>query len=797
MKTISGSIAVLIVFSFTCVSAQPRERLAEKKEIYRNGWIDLNKNGKMDVYENSSAPINERVNDLLNQMNIEEKTCQMATLYGFGRILKDELPHSGWLKAIWKDGIANIDEHLNGLDRKETKTEYSWPPSKHAMAINEVQRFFVEYTRLGIPVDFTNEGIRGVCHEGGTSFPSGQGLGSTWDPELIFRIGKITGEEGKSLGYTNIYSPILDLARDPRWGRVVECYGEDPFLVAQIGLAQIKGIQSQGIASTTKHFAVYSVPKGGRDGDARTDPHVTPREMEEIFLYPFKLAFMEGKAMGTMSSYNDYNGIPITASREFLIDRLRKEWGFEGYVVSDSKAVEYIYTKHHVAANPKEAVRMAVEAGLNVRTEFSPPDDFILPLRELVKEGNISLTMLDSRVADVLKVKFRLGLFDKPYIEDPQKADNIVGCKENQETAYEASLKSIVLLKNQNNLLPLKKEIKSILVTGPNAAAKNSSVSRYGPNKIDVISILDGIKEKAADKIEVKYTKGCEIIDKNFPESEIIEFPMNEAEKLEIEKAREMAKTVDAIIVVVGDDERIVGESKSRTSLDLPGYQNDLVKALQETGKPVIAVLINGRPLSINWIDKNVPAIVEAWFPGKWGGRAVADVLFGDYNPGGKLTTTFPKSVGQLPMDFPFKPASDLGDPTGVDGVLYPFGFGLSYTSFHYSGLALKQDNQSNGGSIYISFEIENTGRMEGDEIAQLYINDETTSVTQYVKMLRGFKRITLKPGEKKKVEFVLTRENLSILNREMKRVVEPGIFKVFIGSSSADMRLNSSFEFK
>lgn len=792
-KSFRQSLFIFFIFS-AFIDAQTSRDLNDSLNIYHMGWIDFNKNGEMDIYENPNENIDRRIQDLLGQMTLEEKTCQTATLYGFGRVLKDELPTNKWLDALWKDGIANIDEHLNGLDRKETTTEYSWPPSKHAKAINEVQKFFVEKTRLGIPVDFTNEGIRGICQQGATSFPSGQGLGSSWDEDLIYRIGTITGIEAKALGYTNVYSPILDLARDPRWGRVVECYSEDPYLVSRLGLQQVKALQNQNVVSTPKHFAVYSVPKGGRDGDARTDPHVAPRELELMYLTPFKTAFVEGKALGTMSSYNDYDGVPITGSSDFLIKKLREEWGFKGYVVSDSKAVEYIYTKHHVAVSPKDAVRQAILAGLNVRTEFTHPGDYVYPLRELVREGKVSIEILDERVSDVLRVKYWLGLFDKPYIENPELADKIVASEEHQKISYEASQKSIVLLKNNNKLLPLKKNIKSILVTGPNADAISSSISRYGPSKVDIISVLQGIIQKLGDNVDIKYTKGCEILDSNFPESEIIPSEPNEDEIVEIEKAKSMAKDVEVAIVVIGDDESIVGESKSRTSLELTGFQLELVKAIYETGTPTVVVLINGRPLTINWIDKNIPAIVEAWFPGKWGGAAVADVLFGDYNPGGKLPVTFPKSVGQIPLNFPYKPSSDLGDKTSVRGVLYPFGFGLSYTEFEYSDLQLTPTKQQLTGNIEVSLAIENIGEIAGDEVVQLYINDETSSVTTYVKQLKGFKRIFLEPGAKQSVSFTLSPDDLKLINRNNEFLVEPGKFNVMLGSSSEDIRLNGEF---
>ncbi len=787
---------LIIVFNF-CFLA--KAQIKNITDIYHDGWIDLNKNGKMDPYEDHNLNIEDRITDLLNRMTLDEKTCQTATLYGFGRVLKDELPTPEWKNEIWKDGIANIDEQLNGINEKGLRSKYFWPPSEHARAINKIQKFFIEETRLGIPVDFTNEGIRGICQEKATSFPAQMGIGSTWDIDLVSKIGSITGKEARALGYTNIYSPILDLARDPRWGRTVESYGEDPFLVSRLGVTQVKALQKEGVVSTPKHFAVYSVPKGGRDGKARTDPHVAPREVEMMYLAPFKAAFIEGKAMGTMSSYNDYDGIPITASKYFLIKKLRQEWGFKGYVVSDSRAVDFVYSKHHVAQNYKDAVRQSIEGGLNVRTNFTPPQDFILPLRELVKEGKVSIKILDDRVRDVLRVKFWLGLFDKPYVESPDEADKIVANREHQEVSLQASRESIVLLKNKDKMLPLQKNLKSILITGPNADATKSSISRYGPTNINVVSVLQGIKEKVGKSVEVKYIKGCEIHDKNWPESEIMPYTIDDKEKREIEKAKELAKQVDVAVVVLGEDETMVGESHSRTSLDLPECQLDLVRAIYETGTPTVVILINGRPLTFNWVDKNIPAIIEAWFPGQWGGNAVADVLFGDYNPGGKLPITFPKTVGQIPLNFPYKPGSDAGtnSNTRIEGVLYPFGYGLSYTQFKYDDLKINPEEQNVEGNIIVSFDVENVGTVTGDEIPQLYINDETSSVTTYVKNLRGFKRITLRPGEKQTLSFILTPDDLSLINQNMNVVVEPGKFNVMIGSSSTDIRLNGSFMIK
>ena len=771
-----------------------------KGSIYHDGWNDLNKNGQMDPYENPKLEIEKRVDDLLARMTLEEKTCQMATLYGFCRVAKDELPTDEWLNEIWKDGIGNIDEHLNGLDRKKCVTEYSSPASKHARAINEVQRFFIEKTRLGIPVDFTNEGIRGLCQEGATSFPAQIGVGSTWNKELVSAIGHVTGKEARAFGYTNVYSPILDLPRDPRWGRTVECYSEDPYLTSQLGVLQVKALQSEGVVSTPKHYAVYSVPKGARDGAARTDPQVTARDVETIYIAPFRAAFKEGGALGVMSSYNDYDGIPVQESKYFLIEKLRQEYGFKGYVVSDSDAVKYIYNKHHVAATYKEAVRHAVEGGLNIRTTFTPPDVFINPLRELVREGKVSMKTIDSRVRDVLRVKFILGLFDHPYVEDPELSDKIVRSKESVELSLRAARESIVLLKNENSLLPLSKNVKSILVTGPTAKETQGLMSRYGPQKLKVTTVLEGIKNKVSAKTKVKYTKGCEIKDKNWPETEILPEPMTGEEKAAIAKAKKIAKKVDVAIVVVGETVKTVGESHSRTSLDLTGYQEDLIKAIHETGTPTVVVLTNGRPLTINWTNKYVPAIVEAWFPGERGGEAIADVLFGDYNPGGKLPITFPKTVGQIPLNFPHKPGSHAGlkyktQQCRVLGVLYPFGYGLSYTKFEYDNLQISPRKQGPKGNITVSCEVENVGKRKGDEVVQLYINDIVSSVTTHVKDLRGFERITLEPGEKKVVTFTLTPDDLALLNRSMEWEVEPGVFHVMVGSSSEDIRLNGSFQ--
>lgn len=760
--------------------------------IYHKGWIDFNKNGKMDLYENPKAPLEERVQDLLSQMTLEEKSCQMATLYGSGRVLKDALPQDNWKTEVWKDGIGNIDEEHNGLGT--FKSEYSFPYTKHVDAKHAIQRWFVEETRLGIPVDFTNEGIRGLCHDRATYFPAQCGQGATWNKELIARIGEVEAKEAVALGYTNIYSPILDIAQDPRWGRCVETYGEDPYLVGELGKQMITSLQKHNLVATPKHFAVYSIPVGGRDGKTRTDPHVAPREMRTLYIEPFQMAFQEAGALGVMSSYNDYDGEPITGSYHFLTEILRQEWGFKGYVVSDSEAVEFISSKHKVANTYEDGIAQAVNAGLNIRTHFTPPADFILPLRKAVADGKISQETLDKRVAEILRVKFWLGLFDNPYRGNGKQAEQIVHSKEHQAVSLEAARQSLVLLKNEMNLLPLSKSLRSIAVIGPNADERTQLICRYGPANAPIKTVYQGIKERLPHT-EVIYRKGCDIIDPHFPESEVLDFPKTTEEARLMEEAIHAAKQAEVVVMVLGGNELTVREDRSRTSLNLPGRQEELLKAVCATGKPVVLVLLDGRASSINYAAAHVPAILHAWFPGEFCGQAVAEALFGDYNPGGRLAVTFPKSVGQIPFAFPFKPGSDESSSTSVYGVLYPFGHGLSYTTFSYGDLKISPLRQGVQGDINISCKIKNTGKIKGDEVVQLYLRDEVSSVTTYTKVLRGFERISLEAGEEQMVHFRLRPQDLGLWDKNMNFRVEPGKFKVMIGSSSTDIRLHGRFE--
>lgn len=781
----------------------PKTYKPVRTEMYRKGWIDFNKNGVKDVYEDPNAPIDARIEDLLGQMTLDEKTCQLVTLYGYQRVLKDDLPTPEWKQALWKDGIGAIDEHLNGFRQwglPPSDNENVWPASRHAWALNEVQRFFVEETRLGIPVDFTNEGIRGVESYRATNFPTQLGIGHTWNRSLVRRIGEITGREARMLGYTNVYAPILDVGRDQRWGRYEEVYGESPYLVAELGIEMVHGLQKDHqVAATAKHFVAYSNNKGAREGMARVDPQMSPREVEMIHVYPFKRVIQETGLLGVMSSYNDYDGIPIQGSFYWLTTRLRGEMGFKGYVVSDSDAVEYLYTKHGTAKDMKEAVRQSVEAGLNVRCTFRSPESFVEPLRELVKEGGLSEELINDRVRDILRVKFLVGLFDAPYQTDLAGADEEVENPANEDVALQASRESIVLLKNDKQTLPLDiNRVKTIAVCGPNADEEGYALTHYGPLAVDVTTVLEGIQAKVEGKAEVLYTKGCDLVDAHWPESELIEYPLTDDEQAEIDRAVANARRADVAVVVLGGGQRTCGENKSRSSLDLPGRQLKLLQAVQATGKPVVLVLINGRPLSINWADKFVPAIVEAWYPGSKGGTAVADVLFGDYNPGGKLTVTFPKSVGQIPFNFPCKPSSQVdggknpgpkGNMSRVNGALYPFGYGLSYTTFEYSDLKVSPAVITPNETATVTLNVTNTGSRAGDEVVQLYTRDVVSSVTTYEKNLAGFERVHLQPGETKQVTFHLDRKQLELLNADMKWVVEPGEFVIMAAASSEDIR--------
>ncbi len=766
--------------------------------IYHEGWIDFDKNGVKDPYEDPTLAVEARVADLLARMTVEEKTAQMVTLYGFGRVLKDELPTEKWATSFWKDGIGNIDEQMNGntgWTNNLPAPHYDLPYSLHAKALNDIQRFFVEETRLGVPADMTNEGIRGLLHSKATSFPAQLGVASAFDRELVRGIGRVTGAEARALGYTNVYSPILECARDPRWGRIIESYGEDPFLVSELGVEEVRGIQEEHVVSTLKHFAVYSVPQGGRDGEARTNPQVTWRDVQTIFLAPFRRAVRDGGALGVMCSYNDYDGVPITGNHQFLTDILRTEFGFKGYVVSDSGAVEFIFRKHRVATSPADAVRQAVAAGMNIRTDFTQPEVYAKLLREDIASGALPMSVIDERVREILRVKFWLGLFDQPYVADPAAADKIVRAPASLALADRAARESIVLLKNEGGALPLQKSaLKKILVAGPLANDPHAWWSRYAPQKLDFVTPFAGLAAKLGADVEVRYAEGVAVKDEHFPESDVLKEPPSEKVRAGIAAAVAAAQDVDLIIAALGKNDELCRESGGRTSLELPGYQEELLEALHATGKPVVLVLSSGRPLSVNWAVKHVPAILEMWLAPEQGGTALADVLFGDTNPSGRLPVTFPRSVGQIPINFPVHPGAQSKDPGMVTGPLFPFGFGLSYTKFTFANLNVSPTRTGAGSTIEVTCDVTNAGERAGDEVVQLYLRDDYSTVTTWEKELRGFARVSLAPGETKPVKFTITPEHMQLYDREGKWTIEPGGFTVFVGASSEDLRLTGKF---
>ncbi|MEN8191726.1 MAG: glycoside hydrolase family 3 C-terminal domain-containing protein [Bacteroidota bacterium] len=792
MKVLLRTIIVLSLLSSWLIGQT-------KDSIYKDVWIDLNKNKKKDVYEDPSESIDDRVEDLLSQMNMDEKTMQLTTLYGYGRILMDELPTEDWKNQIWKDGIANIDEHINGYSNKfGIFNENAYPYSDHAKAMNKVQKWFLEETRLGIPVDFTNEGMYGLKHERSTMVSGPIGQASAWDRDLVRRIGNMMAVEARALGYTSVYAPMLGVARNPLWARCAQTYGEDPFIVSQLGKEMIEGLQEKNVASSPKHYVLYSIPLGGRDGNSRVDPQIPLRDMYNLILEPWRVGVKEAGAMGVMASYIDYDGVPIIASEYFLGKVLREMWGFEGYVVSDSDALEYLHTKHMVAETYEDGIAQAFTAGLNVRTTFTKPEVFTIPLRNSIKQGLLEEDVVDERVREVLKVKFRLGLFDKPFVEDEMAADKIVASKEHMDLALESARKSMVLLKNSGHILPLdKNSIKKIAVIGPLADNKKDlNPTQYSGVNQNPITVKEGFENYfEGTDVEVTYSKGCEASDKDFPRSDLYRLSISVEEQNNIDNAAKIASDADVAVVVLGDNLKTQGESRSRVSLSLPGYQQNLLKAIYKTGTKIVLVLINGRPLTINWANDNIDGILEAWIPGQFTGQAIAETIMGDNNPSGKLTVTFPKSVGQIPQTFPAKPGADGDGSARVNGVIFPFGHGLTYTNFAYSDLKINKKVIDDVEQFEISCKVTNDRNTSGDEIVQLYIRDKISSVTTYVKNLRGFERISLKRNESKTVKFLITPEHLSLYNREYLCVAEPGEFEVYIGRSSEDIRLTGIFK--
>jgi beta-glucosidase len=715
-------------------------------------------------------------------MTLEEKVAQIS---GGGEANEGLIDSTGTLP------YKNAEEVFKQLYDVDNKIG----PRQLALIHNALQRFQLQKTRLGIPDIFFGEGLHGYMAYHSTSFPQALGLSSTWDPVLVKKVFTAVGQEMGASGEGQAFSPVLDLARDPRWGRTEETYGEDPYLGSRMGVAAVEGLQGDAffidrhhVMATAKHFTAHGQPESGTN----TAPaNFSERELRESYLFAFRAAIREAHAGSVMASYNEIDGIPSHVNHWLLERVLRQEWAFPGYVTSDGEGLQMLYRTHGVAADASEAARKALAAGV----DFDLSDGSVYrTLVQQVKDGTVPISQVDQAASRILAAKFRLGLFEDPYV-DPDYAEKITNSVEHQKLAEQAAEETIVLLKNEGALLPLdSKKIKTIAVLGPNAA--DVHLGGYSRDPGRGVSILDGIRTRAGSATKVLYAEGCKITTGKQGWSGWYENDSKLADpkdqQTSIRAAVDTAKKADLAVLVVGETEATNREAWSeqhlgdRDSLDLLGAQDQLVQSIVETGVPTIVVLINGRPLSINYAASHVPAILEAWYPGQEGGTAVARILFGDVNPGGKLTITFPRSVGQLPDFYDHKPSRNRSYIFTSREPLFPFGHGLSYTTFKLDNLRVEPAEITPSSNATVSADVTNNGDREGDEVPQLYIHQRVSSVTRPVLELRGFQRVHLRPSEKTTVTFTLTPDSLALWNEDTKFVVEPGVFDILVGTSSS-----------
>ncbi|MDR1557394.1 MAG: glycoside hydrolase family 3 C-terminal domain-containing protein [Tannerellaceae bacterium] len=696
-------------------------------------------------------------------MTLEEKIKQLDMYWG--RELADMEGH---------EAIAYSEEKTaHAIGTTGMGSVHDLYPLKVETA-NQIQRYAVERTRLGIPVLFVEEGLHGYCGKGSTTFPIPLQLAGAFDTTLVRKIGQVIAAESRAHGIHFILAPVLDLARDARWGRVEETYGEDPYLVALNGTAIVRGMQGEDLSQPNtvvaepKHFAVHSIPEAGSN---IANVLVGEREARSTFLLPFEKAVREGGAKGIMAAYHDIDGVPCVFNDWLLKDVLRDEWGFQGLVLSDLGAVKMTIESHKTARDTTDAMIQTIRAGLNMLFYDFGHEGLRNAILEALETKQLRESELDKAVRDILRVKFMLGLFENPYI-DPVLAPRVFHTEANQALALEAAHKSIVLLKNEGSLLPLKEGARIALI---GELAESRYPGGYAHPHKEGISILDGLMQQKAPSQSLHYEKGYS-------------FDRKTTAGLK-ERAISLAKQSDIAIVVVGENVKVVGEGKDRADINLDEVQSDILNAIYETGKPTVAVLFNGRPLTINRMAAHIPAILETWFSGEKGGTAIADILLGKVNPSGKLSVSIPRSVGQIPFYYYHKPSSRHNYVDEKNTPLYAFGHGLSYTSFGYEDLQIVPGIITPGGKAEVRVRIRNTGEREGTEIVQLYVRDEISSVTQPVKALKGFQRVSLQPGESKEVSFGLDEEAFWLWNREMQRVVEPGSFRILVGSASDDIR--------
>jgi beta-glucosidase len=747
-------------------------------------------------FRDPKRPVAERVADLLARMTVEEKAAQMTCIWQRkATMLLDEQGNFNLEKARSHFG------HGYGLGQVGRPSDAGGGKNARQMAelTNAIQRFFVEESRLGIPVAFHEECLHGQAAVDGTSFPQPVGLGATFDPDLVRRLFAMTAEEARARGTHQALTPVVDVARDPRWGRVEETYGEDPYLVAQLGIAAVQGFQGdrtfrdkKHVIATLKHFAAHSQPESGTNC---APANVSERVLRETFLSTFKAALHVGGAMSVMASYNEIDGVPSHANRRLLRDVLRGEWGFDGVVVSDYYAIRELAERpelygHHVARDDKEAALLAVRAGVNIEL---PEPDCYTNLVALVRDGSLAETELDELVAPLLTHKFRLGLFDDPYV-DPATAERVVGSETNRKLALEAACKTITLLKNDDATLPLDiRKIKTLAVIGPNA--DRELLGGYSGKPKYNSTVLQGIRARVGDDAQVLYHEGCKItVGGSWQQDEIILADPDENRR-NIAAAVEVARRADLVLLAIGGNEQTSREAwmgnhlGDRTSLEMVGQQDELVDAIAATGKPIVALLFNGRPLSVRNLADKAAAIFECWYLGQETGEAVAKVLFGDVNPSGKLPITIPRSVGHIPAFYNYKPSARRGYLFDDVSPLYPFGFGLSYTEFSFGAPRLERSAIGRDESTKLLVDVRNTGQRAGDEVVQLYIRDLVSSVTRPVKELKAFQRITLEPAEIRTVALEITPDRLAFWNIDMEFVVEPGQFEIMVGPNSVDLQ--------
>ena len=739
------------------------------------------------IYKDSMQTVDNRINDLISQMTVEEKVAQLMMSKNIiwdkkGNIIKDSAKDH-LVKGI---GLLWFDQYLEAERMVEI--------------YNASQKFLVEESRLGIPAFVFGEGLHGVLAPKTTMFPQAIAMASTWDTALIEEVYTAIALEMRTRAQNIAFTPVIGLGRDPRWGRTDETFGEDPYLVGSMGVAAINGLQGRNatiidknhVAATAKHFVAHSVPQ---DGTNRSPAHVTKHELYEHFFLPFEWAVKKAGVKSIMATYHEIDGTPIVGSKHLLTEVLRNDWGFEGMISSDADAIDHMHALHRITENKAASAKKAIEAGVDFDLAIFKKEYCFQTLVPLVKKGKVKKEALDRAVSKVLKVKFELGLFEDPYM-DKKRVNQVTHSKRHINLALKTAEKAMILLKNTNNLLPLDiSQIKKMAVIGPNAA--ELQFGSYSMDEKHGVSILEGLKAYGKDKFTVTYAEGCRITNEVGmwkPEyNGTLTDP--EKDKVAIQEAVKVVKENDVAIVVIGGNEFTARESWSdnhlgdRDDLNLLGSQNEMVQEILKTGKPVIVLLINGRPLTINEIVEKAPAIIECWFLGEETGTAVAKTLFGEVNPGGKLPITFPRSVGQLPYYYNHHPTDHLYAYVFKEkGPLYPFGYGLSYTTFEYSNLKITPEKATADQTIKVSVDVKNTGKVTGDEVVQLYIRDAISSVIRPVKELKGFKRITLKAGETKTIKFEISREELQFYNEEMKRVVEPGKFIIMVGGNSIDL---------